>query len=79
MNCAEFIQRYILPKCSQKFRDSIAVKDALNSLHNINSKVDELIKIKAPYGETETRYEQLTAFINKANYLQSKIIKKKNT
>lgn len=72
--CAEFIFRYILPLCSKSFRDSVMVKDALTSLNNINSRVDELIKMESPYGEIDEKYEKLTAFLNKANYLHAKII-----
>lgn len=76
-SCADFIFRYILPLCSQKYRDSVMVKDALTSLDNINSRVDELIKMKSPYGEIDDKYEKLTAFLNQANYLQAKIISAK--
>ncbi|MBR1754556.1 hypothetical protein IJ732_06945 [bacterium] len=75
--CSDFILRHILPKCSKKFKYSVMVKDALNSLYSINSHVDELIKMQSPYGEAETKYEQLTAFINRANYLHSQIIANK--
>lgn len=74
---SEFLIRYILPKCSKKFKYTVLIKDALNSLNTINSSVDELIKMQTPYGEENYRYEQLTAFLNKANYLHSQIIHKR--
>lgn len=71
---ADFIFRSVLPLCSKNFRDSVMVKDALMSLNNINSRVDELIKMETPYGEIDDKYEKLTAFLNRANYLHAKII-----
>ena len=75
--CKDFILKYILQNCSRKFRNAVMVQDALSSLDNINSRVDELIKMQAPYGEIDEKYEKLTAFLNKANYLHAKIISAK--
>lgn len=68
-----FISRKILAKISPKISLNQAMKDALENLCNINLGVDELIKMQIPYGETSKRYEKLTAYLNKANTIHSKI------
>lgn len=70
-----FISKKILAKISRKFGHQQAIKEALESLCNINSGVDELIKMQIPYGETDKRYEKLTAYLNKANTIHSQICK----
>lgn len=70
-----FISRKILAKFSKKINYSQMMKDALQNLSSINSSVDELIQMQAPYGETLKRYEKLTACLNKANMIHSQIIK----
>lgn len=71
----DFISRKILAKISKKFNDNQKMKDALDTLFNINSNVDELITMQTPYGETIGRYEKLTAYLNKANVIHSQIAK----
>lgn len=68
-----FISRKILAKISPKICLNQAIRDALENLCNINLGVDELIKMQIPYGETSKRYEKLTAYLNKANTIHSKI------
>lgn len=68
-----FISKNILARISPKISLSQAMKDALENLCNINLGVDELIKMQIPYGETNKRYEKLTAYLNKANTIHSKI------
>lgn len=69
----EFIKKKILAKLSKKINHSMKMKEALNNLSNINSNVDELVTLKIPYGETKRRYEELTAYLNRANMIHSKI------
>lgn len=77
----EFIEKNILAKVSKKFDQNLTMKDALEKLSNINLSVDELVNMQVPYGETLTRYEKLTAYLNKANVIHSKIARnmKENT
>lgn len=70
-----FLSRKILAKISKKIGYNQAIKEALENLCNINSGVDELIKMQIPYGETAKRYEKLTAYLNKANVIHSQISK----
>lgn len=73
-----FLSKKILAKISKKFGHNQAIKEALENLCNINSGVDELIRMQIPYGETEKRYEKLTAYLNKANTIHSEISKNVN-
>lgn len=81
----KFLSRKILAKISKKFNYRQTIGDALSNLSNINSNVDDLIKMQIPYGENISRYEKLTAYLNKANMIHSQINKnitkttKKNT
>ncbi len=49
------------------------VKDALTKLNKINKSVDDLVKMKTPYGENEKRYEMLTRRLLKANNLRTQL------
>ena len=69
----KFFSKKILAKISKKIDCSQKMREALDSLSDINMSVDELIQMQAPYGETINRYEKLTAYLNKANLLHSKI------
>lgn len=71
--------RKILAKISKKFNFNQFMKESLQNLSTINSSVDELVNIQIPYGETGTRYERLTAYLNKANVIHSKISRNLNT
>lgn len=70
-----FISKNILAKISPKISLNQSMKDALENLCNINLGVDELINMQIPYGETSKRYEKLTAYLNKANTIHSRIAK----
>lgn len=69
----DFIEKKVLAKISKKFNQNLTMKDALEKLSSINLSVDELVNMQVPYGETLTRYEKLTAYLNKANVIHSKI------
>lgn len=68
-----FISKEVLAKLSKKFSYSQSMKESLDKLSSINSNVDELINMQVPYGETINRYEKLTAYLNRANVIHSKI------
>lgn len=70
-----FIQRYFLAKVSKKVKSLVQLSDSLDALQDLNANVDDLIKIKAPYGETIKNYERLTEYLSKANKIHSKISK----
>ena len=69
----KFLSRNVLAKISKTFNYSQDMKEALEKLSNINSNVDDLIKLKVPYGEKRNRYERLTAYLKKANVIHSQI------
>lgn len=70
-----FFQRYVLAKVSKKVNSLVQLSDSLEALQDLNSNVDDLIRIKAPYGETIKNYERLTEYLSKANKIHSKISK----
>lgn len=70
-----FVQRYVLAKISKKINSLVQLSDSLEALQDINSNVDDLIKIKTPYGESVKNYEQLTEYLSKANKIHSQISK----
>lgn len=72
----KFVSKKILAKLFKKIGRSQNMKEALDNLSSINSGVDELINMQAPYGENVLRYEKLTAYLNKANTLHLQINKK---
>lgn len=81
-----FLLKKVLAKISRKIGYNQAIEEALTNLCNINLGVDELIRMQIPYGETDKRYEKLTAYLNRANVIHSEIsknmdaiAKKKNT
>jgi len=74
----KFLSQKVLSKISKTFSNNLVLKEALENLGNINSSVDELIKMQVPYGETVNRYEKLTAYLNKANVIHSQISKNMN-
>jgi hypothetical protein len=69
----KFFAKNVMGKISKKFGQAQSMKEALENLSNINTSVDELIKMQAPYGEMVERYEKLTAYLNQANVIHSKI------
>lgn len=70
-----FVQRYVLAKVSKKINSLVQISDSLEALQDINAGVDDLIKIKAPYGETIKNYEKLTEYLSRANKIHSQISK----
>lgn len=68
-----FIAKNILAKISPRISLNQSMREALENLCNINLGVDELINMQIPYGETSKRYEKLTAYLNKANTIHSRI------
>lgn len=74
----KFLSKNVLAKISKKFGCSQNIKEALNSLSDINLSVDELIKLQAPHGEVLDRYDKLTAYLNNANVIHSRITKNMN-
>lgn len=69
----------VLSKISKKFGYNQKMHEALNNLDNINSSIDELIRLQSPYGEKVNRYEKLTVYLNQANLLHSRIAKNMKT
>ena len=68
-----FIKRQILARISKRFKSLVVLGDSLDTLATINKNVDELIKMKTPYGETAQNYERLTEYLYKANKIRSQI------
>lgn len=71
----KFIKRQVLARVSKRFKSLVALGDSLDTLATINKNVDELIKMKTPYGETSQNYERLTEYLYKANKIRSQISK----
>lgn len=70
-----FVRRNILAKVSKKFNSLVTVSDSLETLKNINQNVDELMRLKSPYGETAQNYQKLTEYLYRANKIHSQISK----
>ena len=70
-----FIKRYILARLSRKFRSIVAIGDSLETLDTINKNVDELLKMKTPYGETAQNYQKLTEYLYRAHKIRAQINK----
>ena len=51
------------------------LSDSLEKLDSINRNVDELLKMKTPYGETAENYRKLTEYLAKAGQIRSEINK----
>lgn len=70
-----FVRRNILAKVSKKFNSLVTVGDSLETLKSINQNVDELMRLKSPYGETAQNYQKLTEYLYRANKIHSQISK----
>lgn len=70
-----FVRRNILAKVSKKFNSLVTVSDSLETLKSINQNVDELMRLKSPYGETAQNYQKLTEYLYRANKIHSQISK----
>lgn|SRR5574344_730705 len=53
----------------------LEVKETLGKLDKINKSVDELVKMKVPFGEQEERYNTLVNHLSQAGALHSQILK----
>ncbi len=73
---ARFVSRKIYPKLSKKVKSIIDLGESLETLLSINENIDELMTIKAPYGENKANYEKLTNYLYRANRIHSQINKK---
>lgn len=51
------------------------VRETLGKLDKINKSVDELVKMKVPFGEQEEKYETLVNHLQKAGALHAQILK----
>lgn len=71
----EFISRQLLARVSKKVHSVVTLTDSLEQLSEISRSVDELIDMNVPYGEKVQNYEKLTAYLNQANVIHSKITK----
>ena len=65
------ISDLIISKLPKKILSAIEIKKSLAKLENINKSVDELMKLKIPYGECVDKYSQLSKYIIRANSIQS--------
>ena len=57
---------------------AMTVRDTLGRLNKINKSVDELVKMKVPFGEQEERYQTLVNHLSKACSLHAQISKELN-
>ncbi len=57
------------------FVRSMMVRDTIGRLDKINKSVDELVKMRVPFGEQEARYETLVNHLSRAGVLHSQILK----
>ena len=69
------ISNFIISKLPKQVSSAIQIRKSLIKLENINKSVDELMKLKIPYGECVDKYSQLSRYIIKANSIQSEIAK----
>ena len=69
------ILEFFVSRVPGKLSSFFEIKNSLNKLENISKSVDELMKVQYPYGESESRYEQLSKYIAKANSLHANITK----
>ncbi len=69
------IERFILKFCPLLHK-SLMVRHALNKLVMLNESAKELMAKKIPYGESEGRYSDFTAYLSCANIIHAKLTKK---
>lgn len=67
------ILNYILPIISKRMNFIFEMQQSLRKLTDINKSVDELISLRIPFGGMTGRYEKLTSYVNKANFIHAKI------
>ena len=54
---------------------ALYARDTLDKLDKINKSVDQLVKMKVPFGEQEAKYQILINHLSKANALHAQISK----
>ena len=69
------LEKIILKFCPLLHK-SLMVRHALNKLVMLNESAKELMTKKIPYGESETRYNDFTAYLSCANVIHAKLTKK---
>lgn len=57
------------------FARAIMIRETINKLNKINNSVDELVKMKVPFGEQEEKYNTLVNHLQRAGSLHAKILK----
>ena len=57
---------------------ALSVRETIGKLNKINRSVDELVKMKIPFGEQEEKYETLVNHLQRAGALHSQILKEIN-
>lgn len=66
---SEFLRRFT------PIARSLTVRETLGKLNKINQSVDELVKMKVPFGEQEEKYETLVNHLSRAGALHAQILK----
>lgn len=69
------LEKIILKFCPLLHK-SLMVRHALNKLIMLNESAKELMTKKIPYGESEIRYNDFTAYLSCANVIHAKLTKK---
>ena len=64
----------IIRQCKPLAR-ALAMRETIGKLNKINKSVDELVKMKVPFGEQEEKYETLVNHLQRAGALHSQILK----
>lgn len=72
-NIKNILLNYILPVISKRMNFIFTMQQSLKKLTDINKSVDELISLRIPFGGMTGRYEKLTSYVNKANFIHAKI------
>ena len=63
----------IRSKMSSNIAKTSKLQEVVNTLDGLNQSVDELSNLSIPYGEQETRYEELTKYLSQANSINGKL------
>ena len=78
-NCTKSIKRILIHSAFlRQFKPlarALAVRETIWRLNKINKSVDELVKMKVPFGEQEEKYETLVNHLQRAGALHSQILK----
>lgn len=68
----------VLKKITPLFR-ALLVRDTIGKLNKINKSIDELVNMKIPFGEQESRYKTLVKHLSTAGALHAQILKEFNS